>query len=188
MPKGPSGDLETPAPSMQGSNRCSAEVSVSAKVNLTQNVDLEDVVRRPRGTSLIPAHLVPSLQHAFFSDDDGGSFISSSDESLSRIATRSSAATVATAVPGPAVMELSLSNVCKYISEHRSLQEAEIVSTECHAQNLGGITHRFLVLELWRPNRKKVWLRLDRRREENVSLIKFLASFGVTKANDRVSH
>jgi len=60
------------------------------------------------------------------------------------------------------------------------------MSTECYAENLGGVTHRFLLLELRRSNRKDVCLRLDRRRGQNVSLIKFFAFSGVTKANDRV--
>jgi len=84
------------------------------------------------------------------------------------------------------VIDLSLSDVCKYISDYRSLQNAEIMSTECYAENLGGVTHLFLLLELRRSNRKDVWLRLDRRRDQNVSLIKFFAFSGVTKANDRV--
>jgi hypothetical protein len=67
---------------------------------------------------------------------------------LSRISTRMSISTVATAVPRLVVIELSLSDLCKYIGDHRSLQEAEIISTECYAQNLGGVTHRFLLFEL----------------------------------------
>lgn len=84
-------------------------------------------------------------------------------------------------------MDLSLSDLCKYIKDHRSLQDAEIISVECYAQNVGAVTHRFLVLELRRADRKGVWLRLDRRRDANVSIIKFLVFSGVTKANDRVS-
>ena len=92
-----------------------------------------------------------------------------------------------TVVPSLGVMDLSLSDVCKYISDNRSLQNAEIISTECYAEKQGGVTHRFLVLELRRANRKDVWLRLDRRRGAGVSLFKFVAFSGVTQANDRVS-
>jgi len=144
--------------------------------------------------SSVPRSFGAPPQHAFFSDNDGRSFISRDDESespgpsrnpLSRTSTRLSVATAATAVPRLGVMDLSLSDTCKYISDHPSLQEAEIVSTECYVQNLGGVMHRFLLLELRRANRKDVWLRLDRRRGGNVSLLRFFALSGVTKANDR---
>lgn len=92
-----------------------------------------------------------------------------------------------TVVPSLGVMDLSLSDACKYINDHQSLQDAVIICTECYAEKLGGVTHRFLVLELRRANRKTVWLRLDRRRGADVSFLRFVAFSGVTKANDRVS-
>lgn len=109
-----------------------------------------------------------------------------SRQSLISISTTSSLSTVATAVPRYGVVDLSLPDVCNYIDEHRSLQFAEIVSTECYSEKAGAVTHRFVLLELRRPNRKDVWLRLDRRRGENVSILRFLAVSGITKANDRV--
>lgn len=81
---------------------------------------------------------------------------------------------------------MSLEDVCSYIDENRSLQTAEIISTECYCEPAGAVTHRFLVFELRRPRRKATWLRLDRRRGEGVSLPRFLTLSGVTKANDRV--
>lgn len=76
--------------------------------------------------------------------------------------------------------------MCQYIDDHKSLQKAEIVSAECYSVQSGAVTHRFIVLELRREGRKDVFLRLDRRRGENVSVLRFIAVAGVTKANDRV--
>lgn len=109
-----------------------------------------------------------------------------SKASLLSVSTTSSLSTVSTAVPKYGVIDLSLADVCNYIDDHRSLQTAEIVSTECYSQPAGAVTHRFIILELRRQGRKDVWLRLDRRRGENVSLFRFLAVSGITKANDRV--
>lgn len=102
------------------------------------------------------------------------------------ISTVTSVNTVSTDVPIVGVLDLSLAEVCHYIDTYGSLQTAEIVSTECYSARAGAVTHRFVVLELRRPRRKNVWLRLDRRRERGVSLFKFLAAAGVTEANDRV--
>lgn len=83
-------------------------------------------------------------------------------------------------------MDLSLADVCIHIDAHPSLRAAEIVSTECYALRAGAVTHRFVVLELRRQGRKDVWLRLDRRRGEKVSIFRFLSASGITDANDRV--
>ncbi|KAF8315958.1 hypothetical protein DL93DRAFT_2078746, partial [Clavulina sp. PMI_390] len=97
-----------------------------------------------------------------------------------------SAATVGTVVPAYGLIDLSLADVCNYIDDHQSLQQAVIVSSECYSQRSNGVIHRFVVLELRRPRRKVIWLRLDRRRGERVSFMKLLAASGVTQANDRV--
>lgn len=94
---------------------------------------------------------------------------------------------MATAVPRIGKIDLTLSEFCDYIEDHSSLQRAKIVATECYSENAGAVTHRFLVLELRRENRKDVYLRLDRRRAEGTSLFKFITASGSTKANDRVT-
>lgn len=103
--------------------------------------------------------------------------------SLRRVISRSS---VVSAVPRRGVLDLSLADVCSHIDDHPSLQAAQIISTECYAMPAGAVTHRFLILELRRPNREDVWLRLDRLRGEGVSIMRFLSVSGVTTANDRV--
>lgn len=102
---------------------------------------------------------------------------------LSRVMSRSS---IVSAVPRRGVIELSLADVCHYIDDHESLQAVQIISTECYTMPAGAVTHRFVILELPRPGRKDVWLRLDRRRGEGVSIMRVLSVSGVTRANDRV--
>lgn len=103
--------------------------------------------------------------------------------SLSRTSTINS---ISTAVPMFGVLDLTLSEICQYVDAYSSLQAAEIVCTECYAERAGAVLHRFIILELRRENRKNVWLRLDRRRGKGVSMFQFLATAGITKANDRV--
>ncbi|KAF8308164.1 hypothetical protein DL93DRAFT_2171326 [Clavulina sp. PMI_390] len=101
--------------------------------------------------------------------------------SLRKVDTRS---TMHTIVPIYGVLDLSLLEVCKYVDDETTLQTAIIVSSECYAIRSGAVIHRFVVLELHRPGRKDIWLRLDRRRED-VSARKLLAAFGTTRANDK---
>ncbi|KAF8308163.1 hypothetical protein DL93DRAFT_2159211 [Clavulina sp. PMI_390] len=98
---------------------------------------------------------------------------------------RGSTSTKGTVAPQYGVINFSLADLCKYIDIHRSLQIAAIITSECYFEAAGPVLHRFLLLELRREGRKIIWLRLDRRRGENVSLIKFLSTSGVTKANDQ---
>lgn len=92
------------------------------------------------------------------------------------------------AVPDFGRIVLSLDDLCKYVQAHDSLQQAEVVATECYTEDAGPVTHRFLVLELQRPARKDLFLRLDRRREEGISIRKFVLNLSLqTKANDLVS-
>lgn len=106
--------------------------------------------------------------------------------SVSSLSSTFSASSVSTAVPTRGIVELSLVDVCDHIDEHPSLRAAEIISTECYAVQASAVMHRFIVLELRRQGRKDVWLRLDRRRGEKISLLQFLAASGTTQANDRV--
>lgn len=92
-----------------------------------------------------------------------------------------------TLLPPHGTLSFSLQDVGAYISSHPSLSRALILATECYAVRSGAVTHRFLVLELSRPERKAVWMRLDRFRAESVGILKFFSASGVTKANDRVS-
>lgn len=67
------------------------------------------------------------------------------------------------------------------------MQQAEIVAAEGYKEWTGrGVLHRFLALELRRPHRKTIWLRIDRRRAPEVSAFRFLASRASTPANDTV--
>ncbi|KAF8292330.1 hypothetical protein DL93DRAFT_2174102, partial [Clavulina sp. PMI_390] len=90
-------------------------------------------------------------------------------------------------IPTSGVIELSLNDFCSYVDEFTSLKEASIVSVEGYRQQRGPITHRFVVLQLSREIQDNIWLRLDRRLERGVSLLKFLKASGETRANDSAS-
>ena len=61
---------------------------------------------------------------------------------------------------------LNLTELCDVINRHRSLQNASIVSAEGYCRSIGrtGIVHRFIVLELERDGRQRIWLCIDRQR------------------------
>ena len=83
---------------------------------------------------------------------------------------------------------INLTELCDAINRHRSLQNASIVSAEGYCRSIGrtGIVHRFIVLELERDGRQRIWLRIDRQRGR-VSPITFIARIGTSPANDQVN-
>jgi len=85
------------------------------------------------------------------------------------------------------VLQLPLEDFCDLIREHRSLQKAEILSTETHCKMNGPVPHRFLLLELRREGSKVLWLRLDRRRDRDVPFLRFAATLA-TPSRDMVRH
>lgn len=91
-----------------------------------------------------------------------------------------------TQTPQNGVVDLSLVDICSHIDDHPSLRATEIISSECYSELAKGVMHRFILLELCRPRRKTVWVRLDRRPEESMSFMRLLAMSKVTKPNDRV--
>ena len=83
---------------------------------------------------------------------------------------------------------LNLTELCDVINRHRSLQNASIVSAEGYCRSIGRtrIVHRFIVLELERDGRQRIWLRIDRQRgRENP--IMFIARIATSPANDQVN-
>ncbi|KAF8315961.1 hypothetical protein DL93DRAFT_2096595 [Clavulina sp. PMI_390] len=105
----------------------------------------------------------------FFIDDDGNQMVilpeptsaSSKNAPLTRAESRTSLMsvtstnTVGTVIPTHGIIDLPLAEICDYIDQYRSLQQAYIVSSECFSQRVGAVTHRFLVLQLRRPRRKE---------------------------------
>ncbi|KAF8322223.1 hypothetical protein DL93DRAFT_2163059 [Clavulina sp. PMI_390] len=104
---------------------------------------------------------------------------------LSRVDTRLSVTSV-WSIRDVADVSLPLDVFASLIARHPSLQSVDIVSSEAYKQTHQGITHRFLVLELHRPRKPTIWLRLDRRPQDGVSLFSFVFASGVTAANDSV--
>ncbi|KAF8342236.1 uncharacterized protein EI90DRAFT_3208365 [Cantharellus anzutake] len=77
----------------------------------------------------------------------------------------------------------SLRDLCKnVIEEHLWLQTARIISTSCYSQYRNLILHRFLILQLRRPGKRDIWLRIDRR--AGLSPLKLAQKLGKTRAND----
>lgn len=111
-----------------------------------------------------------------------------SSTALSRISTRLSASTAATFLPSQGGYGGSLDNLTQLINSHTALYYATVVSTECYTESIGlGISHRFLIMELARPGKKTIWVRLDRRRSKVTSTFRFLQLGGSTEAHDTVS-
>ena len=103
---------------------------------------------------------------------------SSSQRSI--VSTRSNATVVS-----HGILRLLISDVCELIRTHRSLHDAEVVSTECYYRRRRSIYHRFLVLELRRTGKKDLWLRIDRPGEKEYPTLQFLAKLR-TPGNDLV--
>lgn len=86
---------------------------------------------------------------------------------------------------------LPLEHLCRMISTHPSLQDAQIISLECYTKHMGptlaGVVHRFLILQLVREGRKPVWLRMDCTRQKMTSTISFVRAGATSRANDTVS-
>lgn len=89
-----------------------------------------------------------------------------------------------TIVPSRGLLHLSLEEFLFLVSEP-SLRNAEIVSIEQYCQSSGAITRRFLVLEIQTQGRKSVFLRLDRRRQRETLIARFLLN-RVTPSKDIV--
>lgn len=83
------------------------------------------------------------------------------------------------------VLHTSLDEFCEVVTHHRSLKKAQIVSTESYTER-NGVLHRFLVLELYRQERKPIYLRLDRR--FGSSTFGLLLGLGSAPAKDTVSN
>ena len=83
----------------------------------------------------------------------------------------------------------TLEQLCDFIAKHPSLESARIVICCSYRQRSAfySVTHRFLVLQISRPGRDDVWLRLDRGRSAEVGLAEFASNLGVTSANDMAS-
>lgn len=84
-------------------------------------------------------------------------------------------------------LSMHLQVLCDYIRDHQSLSEATIVSASSYSQRSALLVkHRFLLLHLRRTGKGDVWLRLDRLRSDEKSLLGFVLSGGVVEANDIV--
>ncbi|KAF8332041.1 WD40-repeat-containing domain protein, partial [Cantharellus anzutake] len=77
----------------------------------------------------------------------------------------------------------SLKGLCEQvIDKHLWLQTARIISTSCYSQYRSFVLHRFLIFQLRRPEKKDIWLRIDRR--AGLNLLSLARKLGKTRAND----
>lgn len=93
-----------------------------------------------------------------------------------------SQSSIHTAVSPYGALHLSIIELQAMIQGHRSLQSAQIISSEGYVEH--SIPHRFLVLELHRDSRKTIWLRLERRAGQ--STIRLASGLGSAPAKDSV--
>jgi hypothetical protein len=84
------------------------------------------------------------------------------------------------------VHSFTLRELCLLIDSHGSMASADIVTASCYSQTVRFVKHRFLILELSRPGRKTLWLRLDRRTDPMTSLFRLILNGVSTPANDVV--
>lgn len=114
-----------------------------------------------------------------------GSFSSSSSVLL--VPFRSSQISIDTFLMPGVEHTISLHDLFDVINRHRSLQHARILQADSYQKSNGRVTHRFIVLELERDGRERIWLRVDRRRDQNEGMLNFLARGAISPANDQVS-
>lgn len=139
--------------------------------------DAPDQDRRILGVSLRPRALSTS------------SSIPLQSVPLSRTFSRISLATAAstdTFLNHSADPRIPLRDLLDIINRHRSLQHAQIVRADSYQGFNGQVIHRFIILELERDGRQKIWLRIDRGRKRG-SVRKFFAQGATSLAADQVS-
>lgn len=130
------------------------------------------------------------VQDIFFPKDDdyvpAATISVSSDTSEPPLARLARVSTTVMTPPSPAV-QLTLLELCNLLEERRSAQDAEIVRVEGYRENVSGIVHRFLVLELALSGLAggQVYLRLDRR--ANRTAPQLMLALGKVTAYDTVS-
>lgn len=105
--------------------------------------------------------------------EPGGNYMPEASRSLESLASASTEASTVTVVTR-GILELTLPELCDLITEHISLQRAEIISTEVYTEPTKVWGHRFTILELLRTHRKTLYLRLDRRRVRKAVALGFL--------------
>lgn len=82
------------------------------------------------------------------------------------------------------VMNLSHERLCTFIDNHRSMQGAEIVRSCTFVEKKHVAPHRCALLELHRPGRKNIWVRLERKPTSGAALV---SGKGKTPSNDLVN-
>lgn len=82
------------------------------------------------------------------------------------------------------VMNLSHKRLCMFIDARRSMQGAEIVRSCTFVEKKLVAPHRCVLLELRRPGRQHIWVRLERKPTSGAALV---AGTGKTPSNDVVS-
>ncbi|KAF8327463.1 WD40-repeat-containing domain protein [Cantharellus anzutake] len=102
--------------------------------------------------------------------------------SLSTLSTFSNASVLSIRSSG---RTFSLKDFCEQvIDKHLWLQTARIVSTSCYSELIKLVLHRFLIFQLRRPEKKDIWLRIDRR--AGISFFSLARKLGKTRAHDVV--
>ena len=82
------------------------------------------------------------------------------------------------------VMNLPHERLCTFIDAHRSMHGAEIVRSCTFVEKKHAAPHRCILLELHRPGRKNIWVRLERKPRSGAALV---SGKGRTPSNDVVN-
>lgn len=94
-----------------------------------------------------------------------------------------SISSLASCVPIVGVVGLSLIGLCTLINAYSSMQSAVVVRSSTFVEKKPVAPHRCLILELRRPGRKVLWLRLERKPTSSHEL---MLGSGRTPSNDVV--
>ena len=73
-----------------------------------------------------------------------------------------------------------------YLPNEPTLNQAEIISTECYREWSGPVWHRFLIVLCRVPSGQRFWIRLDRRIKLKLTLMDLALARGAAPANDTV--
>jgi hypothetical protein len=92
----------------------------------------------------------------------------------------------ALSVVSKGILRLTFRELCDFVTKHKSLQRAEIVSTQVYAERRPGLDHLFLVCELRLNDPQTLYLRLDGRRRRKLSRVTSFESEGAA-SNHTVS-
>jgi hypothetical protein len=171
----------------------------SPKTSLSVPIETGDfvIVSCPRLSLSSQTHAPAPRQNEFFSDNGEYLLVDVnplrelppshlSDSPPDVIPLTDTLSTLDVGIASSKPLTLLLSEFCSLVARHQSLQNADILTTEVHTEQIGAIPHKFLLLEIRRSSGQPIWLRLDRRTGRTA--LRVMVGIGVVPAHDVVSY